>query len=223
MAKISSTINNPLFNLDKGIVFDAQKLEIPYSHKGRVPDKRELKKALRCKTAAEAIGQLYSGCAIFGITKGQFSLVELISAISDQTGPVTAFISTWTASGNDMQDFFGYLESGKIKSVRFLVDFTFQRRHPGAAARMRELFGIESVRVTKNHAKFCLFRNDIWNIVLTSSMNMNFNPRLEHFDIQDDVGMADYLQTLMDEIFVRLKPKNMFLGIMDNTRRFGGI
>ena len=29
-------------------------------------------------TAAEALGEIYPGCAIFGITKGQFSLIDYL-------------------------------------------------------------------------------------------------------------------------------------------------
>ena len=175
---------------------------------------------MRQETAAEVIGELYPGCAIFGITKGQFSLIELIGAILDQTGPADIFISTWTAAGADLSDAHELLKSGKLLSIRFLVDHTFQRRKPAFAAKIRDLFGIESIRVTRNHAKFCLIRNGEWDIVLKTSMNLNSNPRLEDFDIQDDVGLANFLQSLMDEIFGRLKPKYLFDACKDNENRF---
>lgn len=213
-------IQNPLLNQKPDIVFDMTKLEIPWTHRAKAPSKREIRKEARTGTAIEALGNLYPGCAIFGLTKGQFSLIELISAIVDQTGPAEIFISTWTASSADLSDAFKLMKSGKILHARFLVDHTFQRRQPGFAKKIRDLFGLDAVRVTRNHAKFCLIRNSKWNIVLKTSMNLNFNPRLEDFDIQDDLNLANYLQGLMDEIFKKIKPKYLYDAIAKNEARF---
>lgn len=199
---------------------DPAKLATPYSIAGKVPTAREIKKLYRVKTATEAIGTLFPGCAIFGITKGQFSLIELIAAVLAQTGPADLFISTWTAAGSDLTDANALLESGLIRRLRFLVDHTFQRRKPAFAAKIRELFGPESVRVTRNHAKFILVENDQWNIVVKTSMNLNFNPRLEDFDIQDDPRLAGFLRGLMDEIFKKRKASDMMDASCLNENRF---
>lgn len=211
---------NPLLSTGTDLSFDAKALKTKSVTRGRVKSNRELKRELRTKTAREAIGQIYPDCSIFGITKGQFSLIELIAAILDQTGPANLFISTWTAAGADLTAAHDLLVSGKLLSCRFLVDHTFQRRKPAFASLVRELFGADSIRVTRNHAKFSLIRNEKWNIVLKTSMNLNTNPRLEDFDIQDDTQLADFLQSLMDEIFVRVKPKALFDTIMTNERWF---
>lgn len=202
------------------VSFDAKKLTTPFSTTGKVPTSREIRKLYRVATAAEAIGTLTAGCAIFGITKGQFSLIELIAALLDQTGPADLFISTWTAAGSDLTDAHKLIESEKIRSLRFLVDHTFQRRKPAFAAKIRELFGPESVRVTRNHAKFTLIQNDVWNLVVKTSMNLNFNPRLEDFDIQDDKRLADFLGSLMDEIFKRRKSSDIMDAPAINEKRF---
>lgn len=211
---------NPIFDKIQDPTFDPKDLKSPYSHRGKVKTTREIKKLMRQQTAKEAIGELYPGCSIFGITKGQFSLIELISVILDQTGPANLFISTWTAAGADLTDAFNLIQSGKLLSCRFLVDHTFQRRRPAFAAKIRELFGAESVRVTRNHAKFSLIYNDQWNLVLKTSMNLNFNPRLEDFDIQDDPELAKFLLDLMDEIFKRITPKAILDNSFKNENRF---
>jgi hypothetical protein len=206
-----------------GLAFDCAKLKAPHSIKGKVNTSREIKKLMRQETAREAVGDLYPQCSIFGITKGQFSLIELIETLLDQTGPADVFLSTWTAAGSDLTDAFKLIDSGKMRSFRILVDHTFQRRKPAFAAKVRELFGIEAVRVTRNHAKFCLIRNDTWDLVIKTSMNLNFNPRLEDFDIADDPRTADFLQGLMNEIFTRLKPRYLFDRFKENEERFKGL
>ena len=201
-------------------VFKCEDLKHPYCFKGKIPDSREIKKLFRAETATEAIGSIYPNCSIFGVTKGQFSLIELISVLLDQTGPAHLIVSTWTAAGADLNDAFALIESGKLLSVRFIVDHTFQRRQPAFAARIRELFGLDAIRVTRNHCKFSLIRNDKWNLVLKTSMNFNFNPRLENFDISDDVALAEFLQGIVDEIFNRVKKEAISDPIMVNEKRF---
>ena len=201
--------------------FDSTKLKIPFSIQGKVPSRRELKKLMRGETAKQAIGEIYPGCAIFGFTKGQFSLVDLISAILDQTGPASLFVSTWTAAGADLSEAFDLVQSGKITDIAFLVDLSFQRRKPAFAAKIRELFGETSVRVTKNHAKFCLIMNDKWRLVLNTSMNLNFNPRFEDFYLQDDPALADFLYGIMKEIFKKSKKSSLFDKPSENIKKFG--
>lgn len=215
---------NPIFNQLRrqrwSPTFDCKDLKTPWVHRAKVPTGREIRKFQRIENAAEALGEIYPGCSIFGITKGQFSLISLITAILDKTGPAHLFVSTWTASGSDLTDAFKLLSSGQLLSCRFLVDHTFQRRKPAFAAKIRELFGIEAVRVTRNHAKFSLIRNASWDLVLKTSMNLNFNPRLEDFDLQDDPALAVYLQDFVDEIFCRRKKTDISDAPSKNEKRF---
>ena len=180
---------------------DASALDIPFCHRGKIPTRRDFRKALRGETAREAIGNLEPGCSLFGFTKGQFSLIELISAVLLQIGESRMFVSTWTAASADIEEAFRLMESGALKDVRFLVDYTFQRRQPAFASKLRDLFGTDAVRVTSNHAKFVLLQNDRWNIVIRTSMNLNKNPRLEDFAIDDDPALSGYLLDLMAEVW----------------------
>ena len=211
---------NPIMERILDPSFDAKNLTIPYSYRGKVKKSREIRRLLRKETATEAIGKIYPRCAIFGITKGQFSLIELITAILEQTGPANLFISTWTAAGADLTDAFELIESGRLLSCRFLVDHTFQRRRPAFAAKIRDLFGVNSVRVTKNHAKFSLIFNDQWDLVLQTSMNLNYNPRLEDFCLEDDPRLAKFLRDLMDEIFEQISPKAILEKSFQAENRF---
>ena len=192
------------------IVFDQNKIEAKTVLKKKTSPKKLFKKELRCKTAKEVIGKLEKDTSIFGFTKGQFSLIELIGAILEQTGQADIVLSTWTAAGSDLTEAFEFLNSGKIKSIKFVLDSTFQRRKPAFAAKIRELFGFDSIRVTKNHAKFCLIRNGKWDIVLRTSMNLNYNPRFENFELDDDPVFANFLQEIIDEIFNKVSRQNLY-------------
>lgn len=159
---------------------------------------------LRQESAAEAVATLErDGMELFGLTRGQFSLADLLVAILDKTGPAALSISTWTAAHADVQRMMALLESGAITGCRFLVDQTFVRRVPALAAQIRRLFGDDAVRITKTHAKFCTVVNDGWQVAIRSSMNLNQNPRLESFQLGHDPELCQFLKAALDDIWQR--------------------
>jgi len=162
---------------------------------------RELRNAVRGETAREAIGKLSPGCEKFGFTKGQFSLVDLIETVSLQTGAADVVVSTWTAAGADVTLARSWLKSRRLKSVRFIVDYSFERRQAEYCRALREAFGDDAIRVTVTHAKFVLIKNADWNIVIRTSMNLNHNPRFENFEISDDPEFMAFFMTMVNRIW----------------------
>jgi hypothetical protein len=189
-------------------------------------ESRIIRRALTQKSASEAIGPIEPGCEIYGLTKGQFSLIDLIEHILSFTESCRAVISTWTAAGADITFAYRLMSCGKLTSLRFLVDFSFPARQPAYCAALRETFGDDCIRVSKNHAKFVLLRNDFWNIVVRTSMNLNENRRLENFEISDDRGLADFLESVIDEMFEGQPAERQFdkkpMDHMVDFERFAG-
>lgn len=124
---------------------------------------RIIRRALAQRSAAEAIGPIARGCEIYGLTKGQFSLIDLIEHVLSFTGPCRGTISTWTAANSDVSFAYKLMSCGQLTALRFLVDFSFPSRQPAYCAALRETFGDHCIRISKNHAKFVLLQNDAWN------------------------------------------------------------
>ena len=162
---------------------------------------REVRRTLATAAVGGAVGPILPGCEIFGVTKGKWSLVDLIVYSLEGTGPADVVVSTWTAAAADIDFAFGLLTDGRIRRLRFVVDFSFPSRQPAYCAALRERFGDGAICVTKNHCKFVLIRNETWNLVIRSSMNLNENRRLESWEISDDKGMGDYLGELVEGLF----------------------
>lgn len=195
---------NPLLRKERSGFVDVQRLQSPtvaVCPASRF--QRELRELRRRQTAAEAVSGLKPGLEIFGFTKGQFSLLELLQAVLDITGPADVVLSTWTAARREIQVLDEMAKAGTLRSMRWLVDYTFARRDPGAAYMIRKTFGPEAIRVAQNHAKFAVFRNDGWQVVLRTSMNLNMNPRFEDFTLAHDPELAGFLTRITDEIWSR--------------------
>lgn len=171
---------------------------------------RVVRRTLCAKRVAASVGEITRGCEIFGVTKGDWSLVDLIEHCLNTTGPADVVVCTWTAGGNDATFASNLLTNGSIKSLRFVVDLSFPSRQPSYCAALRQRFGDDAIRLTRCHAKFVTIRNKRWNVVIRTSMNLNENRRLETWEVSDSKPMADWLQELVDQLFQEQTPADAF-------------
>jgi hypothetical protein len=160
-----------------------------------------VRRTFNAASAAAAIGPIEHGCEIYGISKGQFSLIEILEHVLDHTGPADVVISTWTAAGADLAYTHKLLTDGRVRDCRWLVDFSFPSRQPAYCQALRDRFGDGAIACTANHAKFILVQNNEWAIVLRTSMNLNWNRRLESFEISDDRELCDWLGHIVASTF----------------------
>jgi hypothetical protein len=110
-------------------------------------------------------------------------------------------VSTWTAANADIKTAYDLLQDKRVRSVRFIVDYSFRTRQPEYCEALRDRFGDDAIRVTSTHAKFTLITNETWKLVLRTSMNLNLNPRFENFELSDDQALSDFMAGMVDEIW----------------------
>ena len=86
---------NPFLSDSAPPVVDPLVIQSPVL-KRPIPSRRLIEDQRRAQSAAEAIAQLErDGTELVGLTRGQFSLSDLIEAILNKTGPASLSISTW--------------------------------------------------------------------------------------------------------------------------------
>ena len=160
---------------------------------------REIRHLLANENAYTAVGEIYEGMEIYGLSKGQFSIINIIGNILRQTGKADVIISTWTAANAEIKKAEQFLKNGNINKLHFIVDRSFPTRQPKYFKMLSDTFG-DIVSLTNSHAKFVIIKNDKWNIVVRTSMNLNENKRMENFEISDDKVLVDYLLMICDDI-----------------------
>jgi hypothetical protein len=180
---------------------------------------RELRELRAKQKAGDAIAGLTMENEIYGFTKGQFSLLQLLESVVEITGPVSFSLSTWTAARHEIQALQKLFEQGLLLDTRWLVDFSFVRRDPEAANQIRLAFGVDAIRIAQTHAKFALFANNRWKLVLRTSMNLNMNPRFEDFTLSHDPELYAFIDTILREIWTRQK-RELADGPTREARRF---
>lgn len=163
----------------------------------RAYKKRKINHAMRGEAAQTAIGKIYKGMEIFGITKGQFSIIDIICHLVDQVGVCDVVICTWTAATGDIQRVNDLVYNDKIEKLSFILDRSFITRKPKEFDFLNERC---EVVISNVHAKFVTIKNKDWNIVVRSSMNLNKNSRIECFEVSDDVVLYDYVTEIFKDI-----------------------
>jgi len=160
---------------------------------------REIRHAMYGENARKAIGKLYSGIDLHCLNKGQFSIINVIEEVLEQTGQADVIISTWTASGAEIKKAEQFLNNGKINRLNFIVDRSFKTRQPRYYKTLKEKFG-NIIHETNSHSKFILIKNDKWDIVIETSMNLNENKRMEMFKILDSKKLYNYYADICMDI-----------------------
>lgn len=162
---------------------------------------REFRHGTRGESAARCIGPITSGCEIFGVTKGDFSMIDILRHVAREIGPCRIDVGTWTAAAAEIGQAFDMLSDGNILAARFLVDRSFPRRQPKYYAALRQRFGDDSVRMARFHAKFILLENGQSSVAVRTSMNLNLNQRIEFYELSEGTPISDYLRHVVDYHF----------------------
>lgn len=140
------------------------------------------------------------------ITFGQFSLIDAIDAVLDYTGPADVILATWAAAEFDMSQMQKQLTDKRIISLRMIIDRSMVSRHPNFCAALEERFGKETLRTTRTHMKFALISSPGWSVVIRTSMNLNFNPRLEYLQVADDEKLHRFFLAVCNAVFAEEDP-----------------
>lgn len=153
--------------------------------KSSAPAARRARAAESYRTAAECIGTLEPGAALFAVTRGQFSMIDAVLACLEQVGPAHVSLWTWTVAEYEVACLERLRIDERLLSGRLVIDHGARNKNAGLIRQWKEAFGPESVRYVVNHAKIATLENARWRLLLRGSMNLNFNPRFEQFDLTE--------------------------------------
>lgn len=158
------------------------------------------------RSAAEAIGHLSPEMSLFAVTRGQWSMIDAILYCLSELGPAEVSVWTWTIADYEIEAMGGLMARSEITAGTLVIDQSADRRNAAAIDKWRDRFGPESVRICKNHAKIARVWNRNLRLLLRGSMNLNFNPRFEQFDLTEGGQDFELVQRL--ELELPVLPRN---------------
>lgn len=172
--------------------------------------KKRVSSASKCLSIAQdALKGFTRGAYLFGVTKGQFSAIDLAAAVLNVTGPADVTVWTWCISSYEVEAFSMFLTDRRIRSFRLVCDWSMAKRDMPLVAELQARFGPDCLRISKNHAKIVTISTpgaDGWRLVIRGSMNLNFNPRFEQFDVSDCPDIFDVVAGMESELWKRGQP-----------------
>lgn len=150
--------------------------------------------------AAECIGPVAPGMSVFAVTRGQWSMIDAIRYVVQAIGGGSVSVWTWTIADYEIKAMEGLMGDGLVAGAQLIVDMSADRRTPEFLREWRRRFGVQSVKVCRNHAKIARVWNDEWRFLLRGSMNLNFNPRFEQFDVTEGGPDFDLVTAIEEEM-----------------------
>lgn len=166
-----------------------------------IPQKKTALNYMPNLTASEVARKIKKDVRIIGLTRGQFSLIDLIYSILQHIGASDVICATWSAGIKDANTVKWMVDSNLIKSFLLVTDHSYVTRQSKYALQLTELFGKENIRTSELHAKFCLISNEKFKIVIRTSMNLNANRTCESFEIDDSQEIFDFYKGFITETF----------------------
>lgn len=179
---------------------DLKKFDIENIVKPILKNKRVLS-YMPNETAFDVAKKIKKGVSIIGLTRGQFSLIDLIYAILKTIGASDVICTTWSAGIKDANTVKWMCESDLIKSFLLITDHSYVTRQSKYALEITQLFGEQNIRTSEIHAKFCLISNDDFKITIRTSMNLNANRTCENFEIDDSEEVYEFYKNFVVQIF----------------------
>jgi len=138
---------------------------------------------------SKAIGELEQGKTTHYYSYGNFNLVRLMLHVMKQTGPVHAFMTSYSFSQKSIEQIRNRLEAKDILSFRVIIDNRVRSLSPKPFQMLIESF---DYRCSSIHAKVALLRNKTWNISIVTSQNATDNPKLERGTIFTDKTVFNF-------------------------------
>ncbi len=168
--------------------------------------RRVAESGLKLGLARDAISGLDRGKHIFGLTKGQFSMIDIAAAVLEKTGPADVSVWTWCIAEYEVEAFSAFFADRRVSALRVVMDWAGAQRDMPIVGDLQDRFGVDCIRVTKTHAKIVTVATECgWRVVIRGSMNLNANPRFEQFDVSDDEAIFDTVDDVMSELWERGK------------------
>ena len=111
------------------------------------------------------------------VSKGDWSLWELVEYLLGGIDSAELFFSTWSISELSARKLVEWLDEGKLTGLHAVLDYRARNRHPEAFHLAKH--NIADLRVTNCHAKVAVLVHSGGILSVVGSANWTENPRIE--------------------------------------------
>ena len=127
-------------------------------------------------------------------------MLDMVQHVLAEIGPSQVSVWTWVIADYEVEAMAALMANAAIVGARLIVDRSAEQRSAKTIDAWRQRFGVEAVKVCKNHCKIARVWTDAVHVLLRGSMNLNFNPRFEQADLTEGGPDFDLVAQLEDEL-----------------------
>ena len=151
--------------------------------------------------AKATIGDVVPGMSLFAVTRGQWSMIDAVLHVLDQVGPAAVSLWTWTVAEYEVEVLSRLRIDGRVTAGRLVIDHGARHKNAGIIREWKSSYGADSVRYVVNHGKIATVESASgMRCLLRGSMNLNFNPRFEQFDLTEGGPDFTLVRAIEDEL-----------------------
>lgn len=165
------------------------------------PANRRKKAIETFKNAAESIGPVEKGMSMFAVTRGQWSMIDAVLHLLDEVGPSKISLWTWTVADYEVEVLTRLRIDERLTDALLVIDHGARNKNADIIKAWKDRFGPESVRYVVNHAKIATIESESgFKLLARGSMNLNFNPRFEQFDLTEGGEDFELVKRIEEEL-----------------------
>lgn len=138
------------------------------------------------------------------LSKGQWSLHEMLAYLLSITGPAAVSISSWGITSEPLKAVIRLQELGLITGLECLFDSRVKLQCPEAY--QIALVANARVRLAKNHSKMLVILNEQYSVMVNTSANLTMNPRIESYVIMTHRAAVEQYASVFREIMDGANP-----------------
>jgi hypothetical protein len=127
-------------------------------------------------------------------------MIDAVLACLDQVGPSRISLWTWTVAEYEVECLGRLMADSRLTGGTLVIDHGARNKNAGIIANWKRSFGPDTVRYVLNHSKIATIESADFRLLLRGSMNLNFNPRFEQFDITEGGPDFDLVRSIEAEL-----------------------
>ena len=133
------------------------------------------------------------------VSKGNWSLHELIEFILAQTGKADVTFCTWAIRQEPVRALLAMKEGGLIRTINCILDYRASQRDIETTLLVESNF--DKVVYKRSHAKVVVIESNDWKVAIIGSQNFTKNPRIECGIVTTELDAVNFhLNWMNDEI-----------------------
>jgi len=131
-------------------------------------------------------------------THGNFNIMDLLIYAVNDLKPCKLWISSFSLSKHACDQLNVLYKSESVTELNVMLDYRVKISNPDLIYQLESF--VDSITLTKNHSKLILIgsHNEKQTITVTSSANLNTNPRNEAGVISKDIESFDFYKNIFE-------------------------